>query len=212
MNTPTLKEMIDAGRSLIDDMPNNPEFERGIVDLVLRLTDIDDENRFVVEAALGLPEKDRTALETRPTLNYPRYDRIVKVIDRVKSDDRHLDTDEYAGMIVDAVAGKVADPIANWARNASNAIFRDDKDALSHLLTEYREIVGEQDDNEDDETWQHVILIRDTAHVQDNDIYRSPEGHFLLWVNEGELISVSNGGEVMTFGVTVGRAGSEYSA
>lgn len=34
------------------------------------------------------------------------YDRIIEVIDRVKSDDRHLDTDEYAGGIVNAILGK----------------------------------------------------------------------------------------------------------
>lgn len=38
------------------------------------------------------------------------YDAICAVIDRVKSDDRHLDTDEYAGMIVEALGGVKPQP------------------------------------------------------------------------------------------------------
>lgn len=36
-------------------------------------------------------------------INDDVYDRICDVIDRAKNDDRSLDTDEYAAMIVDAL-------------------------------------------------------------------------------------------------------------
>lgn len=49
--------------------------------------------------------RKRGLIEPAPALDSPTLDAICAVIDRVKTDERQLDTNEYAGMIEDIVRG-----------------------------------------------------------------------------------------------------------
>ncbi len=69
-------------------------------------------NRIIAAASLAAGWTFRRSIieGLRPDGAEAAYYAICAVIDRVKTDDRHLDTDEYAGMIVEALGGVHPEP------------------------------------------------------------------------------------------------------